>query len=198
VCVSQIDLGSYTNRFAVSTRLPDCEPLRACRSRLDPLSIGERSTLDDGHVSCPNPLACGHEPPRNMEHLWSQAGATGGNWWQIGLSGKRLKQADSQPVATHRNGSGAHGKEGVNGSSPLEGSAKALQVGSFVFGSTCSPSIVQWVWSRLWSFRARQRLAELRAFGRLASTRSNVGVRPRRFLCSGVWHRSRLAMKRST
>jgi hypothetical protein len=67
-----------------------------------------------------------------MEHLWSQAGATGGNWWQVGLFGKRLKQADSQPVATHGNRFGAHGKEGVNGSSPLEGSAKAPQIGAFL------------------------------------------------------------------
>jgi putative hydroxymethylpyrimidine transport system permease protein len=36
-----------------------------------------------------------------------------------------LKQADRQPLATHGNGFGAHGKEGVNGSSPLEGSQKA-------------------------------------------------------------------------
>jgi len=47
-----------------------------------------------------------------MEHLWSPAGATGGNQRQIGEPRKRLKQADRQPVATHGNGSGAHGKEG--------------------------------------------------------------------------------------
>ena len=57
-----------------------------------------------------------------MEHLWSPAGATGGNRWQIEHPQKPLKQADPQPVATHGNRSGAHGKEGVNGSSPLEGS----------------------------------------------------------------------------
>src|SRR5712691_6207261 len=60
-----------------------------------------------------------------MEHLWSQAGATGGNRSQIEGPRKRLKQADRQPVATHGNGSGAHGKEGVNGSSPLEGFSEA-------------------------------------------------------------------------
>jgi hypothetical protein len=56
-----------------------------------------------------------------MERLWSQAGATSGNRWQRGQAHKRLKQADPQPVATHGNRFGAHGKEGVNGSSPLEG-----------------------------------------------------------------------------
>src|SRR6266446_1313973 len=56
-----------------------------------------------------------------MEHLWSQAGATSGNRSQMGPPRKRLKQADRQPVATHGNGFGAHGKEGVDGSSPSEG-----------------------------------------------------------------------------
>ncbi len=45
-----------------------------------------------------------------MEHLWSQAGATGGNRSQMRQSRKRLKQANRQP-----------GKEGVDGSSPSEG-----------------------------------------------------------------------------
>jgi hypothetical protein len=48
-----------------------------------------------------------------MEHLWSLAGATGGNRSQKGEPRKRLKYADSQPVATPGNGSGAHGKEHV-------------------------------------------------------------------------------------
>src|SRR5260370_42309882 len=45
-----------------------------------------------------------------MEHLWSPAGATSGNRWQMGSPRKRLKQADRQPVATHGNRFGAHGK----------------------------------------------------------------------------------------
>jgi hypothetical protein len=39
----------------------------------------------------------------------------------MGSARKPLKEPDPQPMATHGNGSGAHGKEGVNGSSPLEG-----------------------------------------------------------------------------
>ena len=58
-----------------------------------------------------------------MERLWSPAGATGGNRWQMGRARKPLKQADSQPVATHGNRFAAHGKEGVDGSSPSEGSS---------------------------------------------------------------------------
>ena len=67
-----------------------------------------------------------------MEHLWSPAGATGGNRWQMGHPRKPLKQADPQPVATHGNGSGAHGKEGVDGSSPSEGSQNPRKTGIFV------------------------------------------------------------------
>ena len=44
-----------------------------------------------------------------------------------------------------------HGKEGVDGSSPSEGSAKAPQVGAFSFRWTCSSSNVRWVWRPLWS-----------------------------------------------
>src|SRR5207302_2437584 len=45
-----------------------------------------------------------------------------------------------------------HGKEGVDGSSPSEGSAKAPHVGTFPFRPSCRVSSVRWVWSRLWSF----------------------------------------------
>jgi len=70
-----------------------------------------------------------------MEHLWSPAGATGGNRSQMAVLRKRLKQADRQPLATHGNGSGAHGKEGVDGSSPSEGFTKSLQISSFWLGT---------------------------------------------------------------
>src|SRR5438094_6850521 len=56
-----------------------------------------------------------------MEHFWSRAGATIGNPWQMGRARKPLKQADPHPVATHGNRFAAHGKEGVDGSSPSEG-----------------------------------------------------------------------------
>jgi hypothetical protein len=63
-----------------------------------------------------------------MEHLWSQAGATSGNRWQMQRPRKWLKQVDRQPVATHRNGFGAHGKEGVDGSSPSEGLRRSRMI----------------------------------------------------------------------
>jgi hypothetical protein len=65
------------------------------------------------------------------------SGATSGNRSQMGELRKRLKQANRQPLATHRNGSGAHGKEGVDGSSPSEGSMKAPEIGAFSLSRTC-------------------------------------------------------------
>jgi hypothetical protein len=57
-----------------------------------------------------------------------------------------------RPAAVARN---LHGKEGVDGSSPSEGSAKAPHVGAFSFRATRSSSNVRWVWSRLWSFQVQ-------------------------------------------
>src|SRR2546430_3832225 len=64
-----------------------------------------------------------------------------------------------------------HGKEGVDGSSPSEGSAKAPHVGAFSFRPTCADSNVRWVWSRLWSFRVRQgpNLSSVKTTWRLGS-----------------------------
>ena len=44
-----------------------------------------------------------------------------------------------------------HGKEGVDGSSPSEGSAKAPLMRGFRFRSTCRSPSLRWVWSPLWS-----------------------------------------------
>jgi hypothetical protein len=54
--------------------------------------------------------------------------ATGGKWDALE---KPLKQADPQLVATHGNRFAAHGKEGVDGSSPSKGFTKSLQKGPF-------------------------------------------------------------------
>ena len=59
-----------------------------------------------------------------MEHLWSQAGATSGNRGQIRQAQGRRKDAEPQPLATRGNVPSFDGKEGVDGSSPSEGSAK--------------------------------------------------------------------------
>jgi hypothetical protein len=63
---------------------------------------------------------------------------SGRNRWQpvaTGAGSKSLERADPQPVATHGNGFGAHGKEGVDGSSPSEGFRKFLLSDSFLVQS---------------------------------------------------------------
>jgi hypothetical protein len=57
---------------------------------------------------------------------------SGRNRWQMGRARRPLKQADPQPVANDGNRFAAHGKEGVSGSSPEEGFAKAPQVGALL------------------------------------------------------------------
>src|SRR6266576_1573380 len=83
-----------------------------------------------------------------MEPLWSPVVAIGGNWSQIALPPKPQKQAKTVAVGCDWLPREVHGEEGVDGSSPSEGSAKAPHVGAFAFRSTCSSSIVRWVWSR--------------------------------------------------
>jgi hypothetical protein len=56
-----------------------------------------------------------------MEPLWSPVVATGGNQWQIDRRESRKKQAKTVAVGCDQLPSGAHGKEGVDGSSPSEG-----------------------------------------------------------------------------
>src|SRR5437762_14108889 len=76
----------------------------------------------------------GHLEPPTMEHLWRRAGAAGGNRTQIGTAAQHrmsLQTAASDCQQLRRT---AHGKEGVDGSSPSEGSAKAPHVGAFLFG----------------------------------------------------------------
>jgi hypothetical protein len=53
--------------------------------------------------------------------------ATGRNRWQMGRRRKRLKQAKTVAVGCDQLPKSFHGKEGVDGSSPSEGFAKALQ-----------------------------------------------------------------------
>jgi hypothetical protein len=57
-----------------------------------------------------------------------------------------------------------HGKEGVDGSSPSEGSAKVQHVAAFAFSPTCRVGSVRWVWSRLWSFRVQNGVAQRHAW----------------------------------
>src|SRR5213082_3288995 len=66
-----------------------------------------------------------------MEPLWSPVVATGGNQRQIGCARKRRKQAETVAVGCDRLRAKFHGKEGVIGSSPIEGFAKFLLISCF-------------------------------------------------------------------
>jgi hypothetical protein len=90
-----------------------------------------------------------------MEPLWSPAVATRGNRWQMGRPQERLKQEKTVAVGCDGLPETFHGKEGVDGSSPSEGSVKVPQNGAFRFGFTCTISSVRQVWSRLWSFQVQ-------------------------------------------
>jgi hypothetical protein len=90
---------------------------------------------------------------QRVEPLWSPVVATRGNQRQTGRRRKRPKQAKTVAVGCQPLPPRFHGKEGVSGSSPEEGSVKAPHVGAFVSTSTCRFSRVRWVWSRLWSFQ---------------------------------------------
>src|SRR6266516_2387462 len=99
-----------------------------------------------------------------MEPLWSPVVATSGKRWQMPGPGKPQKQAKSVAIGCHRLRSTFHGKEGVDGSSPSEGSAKAPHAGFFFsdrfadygtwgrYGAlTCSETAAH---ARLWRMRA--------------------------------------------
>jgi hypothetical protein len=76
------------------------------------------------------------EPLPWMEPLWSPVVATGGNQRQIDEPRKRQNEAKFVATGCHRLPATFHGKEGVSGSSPEEGFAKAPYVGAFSFGRT--------------------------------------------------------------
>jgi hypothetical protein len=61
-----------------------------------------------------------------------------------------------------------HGKEGVDGSSPSEGSAKAPQSGASSLALTCTIHSVRWVWSPLWSLQIEKCLRQGPKSGHIA------------------------------
>src|SRR6266571_377352 len=103
---------------------------------------GEREAVRSGRallVSEPHPTpqsqvpSCrrGERPrPTGMEHLWSPAGATSGNQRQIARPRNGRKQAKSLALSC-RPLPEPYGKEGVDGSSPSEGSQKFLLISPF-------------------------------------------------------------------
>ncbi len=105
-------------------QLPSITPGR--RSSVDVLSKGEGvKALPTGARQC-----CLNRRQR-MEPLWSPVVATGGNQRQIDRAQEWRKQAKSVATGCHRLPETFHGKEGVDGSSPSEGSAKVPHNGAF-------------------------------------------------------------------
>ena len=66
-----------------------------------------------------------------MEHFWSRADATHGNSWQSQRPRKRLNYLRTVANACHQSRPPLHGKEGVDGSSPSEGSTKSPEIGGY-------------------------------------------------------------------
>jgi hypothetical protein len=87
-----------------------------------------------------------------MEPLWSPAVATGSNRSQIARGRNRRNQAKTVvAVRCDQLRKEAHGKEGVSGSSPEEGSAKPPQRGNFCARSRLPPNQLEGVWSTFWN-----------------------------------------------
>jgi hypothetical protein len=89
-----------------------------------------------------------------MSEGWSICGA---QWSQpVANGGKRPRRTGGKALQTitfacwnlQRE---AHGKEGVDGSSPSEGSARAPQSEACLSGPTCASCSLTQVWSTLWS-----------------------------------------------
>jgi hypothetical protein len=70
-------------------------------------------------------------PATGMERLWSLAVATSGNRWQMGSAENGSDKPNSFALGCDQLPESFHGKEGVDGSSPSEGSAKAPHIAAF-------------------------------------------------------------------
>ncbi len=91
-----------------------------------------------------------------MEPLWSPVVATGRNRSQMLSLVMPVRQAKTVAVGCDHLPIDVDGKEGVDGSSPSKGSAKAPEIGAFSFASTCKFSNVAQVWSPLWSLQVEE------------------------------------------
>jgi hypothetical protein len=74
---------------------------------------------------------------QKMEPLWSPVVANSGNKAHIGRGRNWRKHAETVAAGCNQLRPGKDGKEGVDGSSPSEGFAKPLQIGTFATRSTC-------------------------------------------------------------
>ena len=73
-----------------------------------------------------------------MERLWKNEGAMGRKRFDHFKPRSGLNKPNLFATGCHRLPPKSHGKEGVDGLSPSEGSAKAPEIGAFSFSSSCS------------------------------------------------------------
>ncbi len=90
---------------------------------------------------------------QKMEPLWSPVVANTGNQSQIGRGRNWRKHAETVAVGCNRLRPGLDGKEGVDGSSPSEGFAKAPEIGALSYVFSRRGGLRAHRWSHLWSFR---------------------------------------------
>ena len=124
------NLGTSRRRPRYGGRAPRrirLSAVRTCRPRLCRCGRARGRTGRDAcrSTSCAHGRGCrtnaterrteGCRPPwqsPRMEHLWSRADATGGNWSQVRPARKRLERGDWQPLATAGTLPSFDGKEG--------------------------------------------------------------------------------------
>ena len=100
----------------------------------------------------------------------------GRNRWQPVASATAPKTAKTLAVGCEELPLGPHGKEGVGGSSPPEGSTKAPESGAFFFRATCTISNMRYLWSRLWSLQYQNE----RSKRRIGWRRADISLVPAR------------------
>jgi hypothetical protein len=96
-----------------------------------------------------------------MERLWSLAGATSGNRWQMRTRWESQKQAKTVAVSCAQLPIGPHGKEGVDGSSPSEGFTKALEAAPFELPQPFHIFQIAEIWNRIGNVAGPASLARL-------------------------------------
>jgi hypothetical protein len=106
--------------------------LRRSRAR----ASGPRGPATPAKTTATSRARCSQRRQLDMEHLWSRAVATGRNPWQPWPRRKRLRRAKTVAVGCHRLPREAHGKEGVVGSSPSEGSNENPRKSGFLSSKT--------------------------------------------------------------
>jgi hypothetical protein len=138
-------------------------------SSVDPLSKVKRVKLGPANARPAKPVLASGIRLARMERLWSPAGASSGKHRQIGRPPKPPKQAKSVAVGCDWLPRASNGKEGVDGSSPSEGSVHR----HLLLSLQARRRRVVWRGSARWRFAGTSRLrgANRRPRGNFERTR---------------------------